>query len=96
MELTLAYQRICARWKANSVICPNWHVLDNEAPEELVAAIRENGCCVEKTSADIHHCNVAKHVIQTYKSHFIATLAGVLDNVLFINGTSWLRRLYLP
>ena len=31
-ELTKAYKQIYVRWKATGVICPNWHILDNEAP----------------------------------------------------------------
>jgi len=31
-ELTEAYKRSYTRWKATGVICPNCHVLDNEAP----------------------------------------------------------------
>jgi hypothetical protein len=46
-SLTEAYKTIHARWKATQVICPNWHILDNEAPEELKQAIRENGCHAE-------------------------------------------------
>ena len=34
-DLTSAYQNIFAQWKATGLICPNWHILDNEAPEEL-------------------------------------------------------------
>jgi len=34
-SLTKAYLAIFQRWKATGVICPNWHILDNEAPEEL-------------------------------------------------------------
>ncbi len=47
-ELTEAYKKIYARWKATGVICPNWHVLDNKAPAKFLEAIRENGCRVEK------------------------------------------------
>jgi hypothetical protein len=79
-ELTEAYTRIYARWKATGVICPNWHILDNEAPEEFLEAIRENGCRVEKTPADMHRRNIAERAIQTYKGHFIATMAGVSDD----------------
>ena len=43
-DLTKAYKTIHARWKATGVICPNWHVLDNEAPATFLEAIRENGC----------------------------------------------------
>ncbi len=28
----------------------------------------------------MHRQNIAKRAIQTYKDHFIATMAGVLDN----------------
>jgi len=53
-SLTKAYQAIFQRWKATGVICPNWHILDNEAPEELKQAIRDNKCRVELTPADQH------------------------------------------
>jgi hypothetical protein len=53
-SLTKAYQAIFQRWKTTGVICPNWHILDNEAPEELKQAIRENKCRVELTPADQH------------------------------------------
>lgn len=80
-ELTeKAYKRVYARWKATGVICPNWHVLDNEAPAEFLDAICENKCKVEKTPADIHRRNLAERAIQTYKSHFISTLAGISDD----------------
>jgi hypothetical protein len=38
-SLTKAYQAIFQHWKATGVICLNWHILDNEAPEELKQAI---------------------------------------------------------
>jgi hypothetical protein len=78
-DLTEAYKRIYARWEATGVICPNWHVLDNKAPAEFLEAIRVNGCRVEKTPADMHRQNIAERAIQTYKGHFIATMAGVSD-----------------
>ena len=59
-DLTLAYQNIFAQWKAMGVICPNWHILDNEAPEELKRAICENRCRVELMPADQHRNNAAK------------------------------------
>ncbi|KAL7476769.1 hypothetical protein ACHAW6_002606, partial [Cyclotella cf. meneghiniana] len=79
-ELVAAYRAIFARWKATGVICPNWHVLDNEAPEELKQAIRENGCRVELTPADQHRRNAAERAIQTFKGHFISVLAGVSED----------------
>jgi hypothetical protein len=83
-SLTTAYQAIFLRWKATGVICLNWHILDNEAPEELKQAIRENKCRVELTPADQHQRNAAEKVIQTFKGHFISVLAGV-DNSFPIN-----------
>ena len=73
-ELVAAYQAIFKQWKATGVICPNWHVLDNEAPEDLKQAIRENGCKVELTPADQHRRNAAERAIQTFKGHFISIL----------------------
>ena len=38
-ELTEAYKRIYARWKATGVTFPNWHVLGNKTPAEFLEAI---------------------------------------------------------
>ncbi|KAL7476773.1 hypothetical protein ACHAW6_002610 [Cyclotella cf. meneghiniana] len=38
-SLVQAYQAIHNRWKATKVICPNWHILLNEAPEAFKQAI---------------------------------------------------------
>jgi len=80
-SLTTAYQAIFQHWKATGVICPNWHILDIEAPEELKQAICKNKW-VELTPADQHRCSVAERVIQTFKVHFISVLAGVADGFL--------------
>jgi hypothetical protein len=79
-NLTEAYQKIYSRWKATGVICPNWHVLDNEAPEKFKQAIRENNCRVELTPADMHRRNAAEKAMQTFKAHFKSVLAGVSDD----------------
>lgn len=79
-DLTDSYQKIFQRWKATGAVCPNWHILDNEAPEELKQAIRENKCRVELTPADMHRRNIAERAIQTFKGHFISVLAGVSNN----------------
>jgi len=83
-SLTKAYQAIFQHWKTTGVICPNWHILNNVAPEELKQAIRENKCRVELTPADQHRHNAAERAIQTFKGHFISVLAGV-DNSFLIN-----------
>ena len=79
-DLTKAYKQIYVRWKATGVICPNWHVLYNEAPVEFLEAFWANGCHIEKTPADMHRQNIAKCAIQTCKGHFIATMAGVSED----------------
>lgn len=79
-ELVTAYKAIYARWKQTGTISPNWHILDNEAPEDLKAAIRENGCQVELTPADMHRRNAAERAIQTFKGNFTSVLAGVSDD----------------
>ncbi len=79
-SLTKVYQAIFQRWNATGVICPNWHILDNKAPEELKQAIHENKCRVELTPADQHRRNAAERAIQTFKGHFISVLAGVADS----------------
>ncbi|KAL7501936.1 LOW QUALITY PROTEIN: hypothetical protein ACHAXN_000591, partial [Cyclotella atomus] len=79
-SLIKSYQAIFNRWKATQVISPNWHILDNEAPEAFKQAIRENQCRVELTPADQHRRNAAERAIQTFKGHFISVLAGVSDN----------------
>ena len=79
-DLTEAYQSIFRRWKSTGAVMPNWHILDNEAPEELKQAIRENKCRVELTPADMHRRNIAERAIQTFKGHFISVLAGVADS----------------
>ncbi len=53
-SLTKAYQAIFQCWKATGVICPNWRILDNEAPEELKQALHENKWRVELIPADQH------------------------------------------
>jgi len=78
-SLTKAYQAIFQHWKATGVICMNWHILDNEATEELKQAIRENKYRVELTPVYQHRRNGTERVIQTFKGHFISVLAEVAD-----------------
>jgi hypothetical protein len=59
-SLITAYQSIFTRWKQTGVITHNWHVLDNEAPEDFKQAIRENGCRVELVPPDMHRRNAAE------------------------------------
>ena len=61
------------------MVCPIWHILDDEAPADFKQAIHENGCRVELTPADMHRRNAAEKGIQTFKGHFISILSGVSD-----------------
>jgi hypothetical protein len=74
-SLTKAYQAIFQCWTATGVICPNWHILNNKAPEELMQAICKNKCRVELTPADQHRQNATERAIQMFKGHFISVLA---------------------
>jgi hypothetical protein len=85
-EVVRGYEAIFARLKQTGTISPNWHILDNEAPEELKSAIRKNGCRVELTPADNHRRNAAERAIQTFKGNFISVLAGVANDFLI---TRW-------
>jgi hypothetical protein len=89
-SLTKAYQAIFQRWKVTGVICPNWHILDNEAPEELKQAIRDNKCRVELTPTDQHRRNCRQKSDPNVQGtlHFRVSRS--------INGTSCYHRQFLP
>jgi hypothetical protein len=70
-----------ALWKQiteSGSIKPMTHILDNEASAELKEAIKKN-CTIQLVPPDNHRRNLAERVIQTFKNHFKAILAGV-DN----------------
>jgi hypothetical protein len=52
------------------------HILDNEASDAFKKEIRKN-CNLQLVPPDTHCRNLAERAIQTFKSHFIAILAGV-------------------
>jgi hypothetical protein len=52
------------------------HILDNEALVAFKAEIKKN-CDLQLVLPDTHHRNLVERAIQTFKSHFIAILAGV-------------------
>ena len=74
------YQTIFKRWKETRVICPTWHILDNDAPEEFKQVIHKNGCKVELMPADMQRQNAMERAIQTFKGQFIGVLEGVADD----------------
>ena len=75
-QMIPAYQKLWERINHGRVNKPKLHILDNEASEAFKAAIREN-CDLQLVPPDTHRRNLAERAIQTFKSHFIAILAGV-------------------
>jgi hypothetical protein len=75
-QMIPAYQRLWQRINRGRVNKPKLHILDNEASEAFKAAIKEN-CDLQLVPPDTHRRNLAERAIQTFKSHFIAILAGV-------------------
>ncbi len=52
------------------------HILDNEASAQFKEEIQKN-CDLQMVPPDTHWQNLAEQAIQTFKSHFLAILAGV-------------------
>jgi len=75
-QMIPAYQRLWERTNRGRKIKPSMHILDNEASEAFKSAIRKN-CNLQLVPPDRHRRNLAERAIQTFKSHFIAILAGV-------------------
>ena len=71
-----AYQALWARTTRMRKENPKLHILDNEASAAFKAEIRKN-CEYQLVPPDTHRRNLAERAIQTFKSHFIAILAGV-------------------
>ncbi len=75
-QMIVAYQKLWERTNRSRKTKPNLHILDNEASEAFKSEIRKN-CNLQLVPPDTHHRNLAERAIQTFKSHFIAILAGV-------------------
>ncbi len=75
-QMIPAYQNLWKRTNRGRTKKPNLHILDNEASEAFKAEIRKN-CELQLVPPDTHRRNLAERAIQTFKSHFIAILAGV-------------------
>jgi RNase P subunit RPR2 len=73
-----AYMALWERITATGNIKPMTHIMDNEAPAEYKKVICKN-CTIQLVPPNNHRQNLAERAIQTFKSHFIAILAGV-DN----------------
>jgi hypothetical protein len=71
-----AYRLLWARTTRNCKEKPSMHILDNEASVAFKPEIKKN-CDFQLIPPDTHRRNLAEIAIQTFKSHFIAILAGV-------------------
>ena len=76
LAMIRAYQSLWGRTTKNCKETPNMHILDNEASTAFKAEIKKN-CNLQLVPPDTHRRNLAERAIQTFKSHFIAILAGV-------------------
>ena len=75
-QMISAYQALWERTNRGRKTKPKLHILDNEASSAFKTAIKEN-CDLQLVPPDTHRRNLAERAIQTFKSHFIAILAGV-------------------
>jgi hypothetical protein len=64
------------RLTASRTVKPMTHILDNETSEEFKREIQKK-CTIQLVPPDNHRQNLAEWVIQTFKNHFKAILAGV-------------------
>jgi hypothetical protein len=71
-QMIQAYRNLWTRTNRNCETKPNVYILDNEASEEI-----KKNCNLQLVPPDTHRRNLAEIAIQTFKSHFIAILAGV-------------------
>ena len=67
-------------WLKQSGITVKKHILDNEASEEFLQTIKQQGIKYQKVPPHMHHQNVAEKAISTFKDHFTAILARVDKN----------------
>ncbi len=75
-QMIPAYKALWERTNRGRNNKPKMHILDNEASNAFKATIKEN-CDLQLVPPDTHRRNLAERAIQTFKSHFIAILAGV-------------------
>ena len=91
ISLIQAYTALWKRLTDNKTVAPTLHMLDNEASAAFKAAIKAN-CDLQLVPPDTHRRNLAERAIQTFKSHFIAILAGVDKFFLCNFGIVWYHK----
>ena len=73
-EIKCAWSFIHAKPSAAGV-APSLYILDNEISTELKTKIEKNNIQFQLVPPHIHHRNAAERAIQTFKHHFLCTLA---------------------
>ena len=71
-----AYIALRTRLTTSGTVKPKTHILDNEAFAEFKKKIQKN-CTIQLVPTVNHRQNLAERVIQIFKNHFKAILAGV-------------------
>ncbi len=77
-KMITAYQKMVDRMKLSALGLKR-HCLDNECLAAFKACIAKNGMTYKLVPPDYHRCNIAKQSIQTFKSHFVSILSGVVE-----------------
>jgi hypothetical protein len=88
-SLVKAYNTLWARVTKSGKVKPTVHILDNKASARFKEESRKK-FDLQLVPPDTHQQNLAKRAIQTFKSHFIAILAGLDPSLLM---TLWDRLL---
>ena len=78
-EMISAYNALVARLKLAGFE-PKTHLLDNECSHEYKDAITKNGMTYQLVPPHDHGRNVGEKAIQTFKDHFVAFYAIVVDS----------------
>jgi hypothetical protein len=74
-----AYLLLWERLTAKGTVKATTHIMDNDASAEYKMTICKN-CIIQLVPQNNHQQNLAERVIQTFKRHFKAVLAGVDNN----------------
>ena len=74
-SITSAWHSLYTTYE-RAAVSPHIYILDNEFSQDLKTALQEKHCAYQLVPPNSHRNNLAKHAIQTWKSHFKAGLAS--------------------
>ncbi len=75
-ELLCAYHKIYA-WHTFRGFKPLLHKLHNETSRDVQTFVATKQTHIQYTPPDIHHTNLAKWAIRTWKNNFLSGMAGL-------------------